>query len=136
MPDIMHSLTIKSPAEKVYQALTEQKVLAGSWTPGVVAQAKVGFPLALKLGTVLKMKITKLEPGRNVTWSVTEGIPDWEYAQIIWELAPASKTSKEGFEMAVVLTCLTWGTNPKKIRLVLIGFPGMARIAGYLGNLG
>ena len=90
MPDIMHTLTIKAPAEKVYQALTEQKDLAAWWATEAAAQAKVGSLLVFKLGAALKVKLTKLEPGRNVTWLVTEGIPGWDNTEISWELETVS----------------------------------------------
>ena len=95
MPDILHELTIAAPVEKVYHALTDQKGLASWWTPVVAAQAKIEsiaeftFP-----GIVLKMRISRLEPGRGVTWSVVEAVPDWNDTQVTWDLTPVPNGTK------------------------------------------
>ena len=73
MAGSLHELTIAAPAEKVFRARTGKEGLSGWWTPGVTAQPKVGtiaespFP-----EIVLKLKVERLEAGRNVTRSVVE----------------------------------------------------------------
>jgi len=87
--DILHELKIKAPADNLYRALVDKEGLSGWWIPGVVTQSKVGSIAEIPFGdAVLKLKIERLEPGKNVTWSVVEGVPDWTKTQITWDLTP------------------------------------------------
>ena len=40
--DIVHVIDIKATPERVYQAITNQRDLAGWWVPKTKAEAKVG----------------------------------------------------------------------------------------------
>ena len=95
MADILHELTIKSPIEKVYRALTEAQGLSGWWTSGSKAQPTVGtiseFPFP---GIVLKLKVDSLEPGKKVVWSVAEAVPDWNDTLITWDLTDVEGGTK------------------------------------------
>jgi len=88
--DILHLLKVKAPADRVYRALVEKEGLSGWWMPGVVAQPRVGSIVEIQFagGAVVKLKIDRLEPGKNVTWSAAEGVPDWDNTLITWDLTP------------------------------------------------
>ena len=89
MADILHELKIKAPADRVYRALVDKEGLSGWWIPGVVTQSRVGSIAEIPFtGTVLKLKIDRMEPGKNVTWSVVGGVPDWNNTLITWDLTP------------------------------------------------
>lgn len=68
MPDICQEVVIAAPAEVVFAALTEQKGLAGWWTPNVTAEPVVGTVARFGFGPtyVKQMLVAELEPTRRV----------------------------------------------------------------------
>jgi len=89
MADILHELKIKAPAGRVYRALVDKEGLSGWWIPGVLTQSRIGSIVEVPFtGAALKLKIDRLEPGKNVSWSVVEGVSDWDTTLITWDLTP------------------------------------------------
>ena len=79
MPDIKHLVTINTPVEVVFKAVTEQEGLAGWWTKETVAAPEVGGILEFKFGDKYhnKMRVTKLEENRRIEWECFEGDQEW-----------------------------------------------------------
>lgn len=97
MFDILHEVTIEASPDKVYQAITEEKGLAGWWTTHTTAQAKVGTisEFGFEGGNMIfKMKVDKLEPGHTVQWTPLQGAPDWGGTVVTWDLTPVEKGTK------------------------------------------
>ena len=72
MAEIKHQINVKAAPEKVYAAIATQAGLRSWWTADANAgqtvggRAEFGFD---KRGTVFRMKIEKLDPGKRVVWS-------------------------------------------------------------------
>jgi uncharacterized protein YndB with AHSA1/START domain len=79
METIKLCLRIKTPASKVYRALTEQEGLAGWWTQKVVARPEVGFVNEFRFESrwLNKMKIIRLEPDTEVEWECIGDTEEW-----------------------------------------------------------
>src|SRR5579862_6433045 len=88
MADIKHYVVIKTLAEKVYRAITEQDGLAGWWTRETIAKAELGFINEFKFGKQYhnKMKVTKLEKNKFVAWECVGGDKEWIGTQLTFEL--------------------------------------------------
>jgi uncharacterized protein YndB with AHSA1/START domain len=97
MADILHELTIAASPEQVYKAVTEQDGLASWWTQRSTAQPKVGTTAEFGFmggQFTMKMKVTKLEPFKEVDWDVLQSGPDWAGTHITWDLTPVDSSTK------------------------------------------
>ena len=97
MADILHELTIKASPAHVYAAITEQSGLAAWWTRDATAQPAVGTVSMFQFGggqVTMKIRVDELEPGRKVTWTPLEGVPDWPGTRVTWDLAPTDGGTK------------------------------------------
>ncbi|RYZ29406.1 MAG: SRPBCC domain-containing protein [Sphingobacteriales bacterium] len=79
MPNIHQAILIASPAESIYQAITQTEGLSAWWTPGSSAKAEVNsiarFPFGD--GYYKEMKIVQLVPGLFVKWICSKGDNEW-----------------------------------------------------------
>lgn len=88
MPNIKHYLSISSPVDKVYRAVTEQEGLAGWWTLETRAKPEVGFINEFKFGEkyLNKMRITEIQPNKRVSWLCIVGDKEWVGTKFIFDL--------------------------------------------------
>ena len=90
MVDIHQTLRIIAPADRVYQAITEQEGLRGWWTRQARAEPVVGhvneFPFAS--GDFNAMRVFTLEPVSRVEWECVEGAGEWIGTRIVFQLEP------------------------------------------------
>ena len=95
MKSIYHQLRIAAPAEKVYEAITTQKGLAGWWTPGTTAKAETTSIARFEFGQKYfkEMKVTKLEPSRKVEWLCVKGYEEWIGTTITFEIETDEKST-------------------------------------------
>lgn len=99
MPDIVQELTIEAPPENVFTAITQQDEITQWWANYVTAEPAVGSLAELRFdnGEVMRMEITDLTAGKNVSWLVRQA-PQyahlWEGTTITWDLAPTSNGTK------------------------------------------
>jgi predicted ester cyclase/uncharacterized protein YndB with AHSA1/START domain len=94
MPDIIHQLSIKASADRVYRALTEASDLAGWWTTDVVAEPTMGSVAAFGFGdrrTVIRMRVEELFPSSLVSWRCLGGIEEWTDTTLRFELKPTDR---------------------------------------------
>lgn len=95
MPNIRHELIIAAPAEKIYNALTNQEGLSAWWTPNTNAQPEPGsiarFPFGS--GYFKEMKIIALEPSRRVDWLCITGADEWVGTAISFQLYAGDKNA-------------------------------------------
>ena len=85
---IEHLNTIKVPAIKVYDALTNRDGLAEVWTTELNVNAEIDFVKEFTFGKETdRMKITELRPGKKVEWLVIESDPQWIGTVISFELS-------------------------------------------------
>jgi uncharacterized protein YndB with AHSA1/START domain len=90
MISIYHRLLIEAPSEKVYEALTTQKGLAGWWTPETTTHMETGSIARFAFGPdyFKEMKIEKLKPSNKVKWLCIKGYEEWIGTTISFELQP------------------------------------------------
>ena len=87
MPDILHRVGIKASAEKVFEALSEQKGLAGWWTKNTKASPTVGFVNQFRFGeNGNDMQVVELVPGTRVKWRCVDGAPEWIGTELTFDL--------------------------------------------------
>ena len=75
MADILHRVGIRSSADKVFEALSEEKGLAGWWTQNVKASPEIGAidQFGFDDHGYNHMKVLELSPGRRVKWHCVDG---------------------------------------------------------------
>ncbi len=130
--DIVLSVNIQTTPERLYEALTTQKGLAGWWTPDVKAEPTVGavdeFYFGGFGGAVVKFRVDKLEPGRHVAWSGVQQIfPDWEGTLILFDITPGDESvnlrfSQTGFESlggTYAVSNYSWAQFIRSLKLLL-----------------
>jgi uncharacterized protein YndB with AHSA1/START domain len=120
MPDILHRVGIKSSPRKVYEALTEEKGLAGWWTKKTKASPKVGNVNQFRFdeGGFNDMEVIELVSGKRVKWKCVNGAKEWIGTELTFELKPIKDTtvvlfSQRGWKREVEFMhyCSTkWGT--------------------------
>jgi uncharacterized protein YndB with AHSA1/START domain len=91
MAEIEQQIPIKAAPDKVYAAITTPAGLRSWWTADTKAEEKVGGKAEFgfdKRGTVFRMKIEKLDPGKSVVWNCHGDHPEWVGTILTWELRP------------------------------------------------
>ncbi len=92
--NIYHRLLIEAPVEKVYEAITTQKGLAGWWTTETIAKPEVGSIMKFSFGDYHKeIKIEELKPYSKVKWLCLKAFPEWIGTTLTFELEPHAKGS-------------------------------------------
>jgi uncharacterized protein YndB with AHSA1/START domain len=95
MPDIMHSLKINAPAEKVYQAIATADGIRNWWTRDAAIEPRLGG-----IGEfgffgrrfVAKVKIIDLKQPASVKWQITNAA--WPGDMIEFDLRPEEKHTR------------------------------------------
>ena len=91
MPNILHQIKIHASPERVFDALSTADGLRSWWTTDVAAEpiegsiAEFGFQ---RRGTVFRMRIDELVPGRRIAWSCLGDHDEWEGTRLEWHLSP------------------------------------------------
>lgn len=93
---LMHSVTIDAGADKIYEAISTGKGLAGFWTKDSHAEPRVGSIAKFGFGgPTLEMKVDELKPGKLVRWSAHSVFPGWEGTTVTWEIVAAKDGAHE-----------------------------------------
>lgn len=94
MIDIIHRIGIKSPAAKVYNALTSLEGLAHWWTEEVTGDGKVGGKIEFcfrsetdDLKGKMVMEVQELNAPGEVRWRCIEGPDEWIGTDITFQLS-------------------------------------------------
>lgn len=80
MKTILHTVDIKAPPGRTFEALSKREGLAGWWTTTVEAEMKVGGRIDFTFGKIFHpvMEITVLdETGRVTAWKCVGGHEPW-----------------------------------------------------------
>lgn len=126
--DIVHSTDIATTPERLYEALTTQKGIAGWWTPDVKAEPVVGSINEMKFqGTTLKFRVDELEPVRHIAWSSVEVPSQWEDTRVLFDITPDGdmvnlRFRHVGFaslEGDFGITSYSWAQYVRSIKLLL-----------------
>jgi uncharacterized protein YndB with AHSA1/START domain len=88
MFDILHRVGIRSSADQVFEALSEEKGLAGWWSKNVTASPMVGAVNKFRFGDrgFNDMKVAELVPGRRVRWHCVDGAKEWIGTDLTFDL--------------------------------------------------
>lgn len=94
MVDIIHRIGIKSPAARVYDALTSVKGLSNWWTEEVEGDGKVGGKIEFRFRTpsgelkgTMVMQVLTLKASKEVRWRCVDGPAEWIGTDITFELS-------------------------------------------------
>jgi uncharacterized protein YndB with AHSA1/START domain len=90
MAEIRHQVPINATPQRVYAALATSAGLRGWWTADSKADEKIGGKAEFgfdKRGMVFRMKIEKLEPGKQVVWTCHGDQPEWNGTTLTWNIA-------------------------------------------------
>jgi uncharacterized protein YndB with AHSA1/START domain len=126
--DIVHSVDIKTTPDRLYEAITTPKGLAGWWTPQVKAEPTTGALNEFYFeGTTLKFRVDKLEPVRRVVWSSIQVPPDWEGTHVLFDITPGDNTVNLRFghmgfastDGSFGVTSYSWAQYLRSIKLLL-----------------
>ena len=101
MSELKHQILIKATPEKVYAAIATQAGLQGWWTADSKTESKTGGEAEFgfdKRGTVFRMKIERLEPGKRLVWSCQGDPPEWNGTTLTWDLSPRGEDTTLRFE--------------------------------------
>ena|SRR2546423_8601209 len=102
MADLRHFVLIKAPAKTVYAAITGQDGLSSWWTKQTIAKPEIGFVNEFRFGQSYhnKMKITKLEKEKLVSWNCIGGDKEWIGTEIRFELEEKNGNTRLMFTQA------------------------------------
>jgi uncharacterized protein YndB with AHSA1/START domain len=90
MTALKHQVPIDTTPAKVFAALATQAGLRHWWTADVKADEKAGGKAEFGFDErqmVFRMKIEKLEPGKQVVWSCHGDHPEWNGTTLTWNIA-------------------------------------------------
>ncbi|HKP94232.1 MAG TPA: SRPBCC domain-containing protein [Fibrobacteria bacterium] len=94
MVDIIHRIGIKSPATRVYKALTTLEGLAQWWTEETAGEERIGGKIKFTFRTPtgelkgeMVMEAKELNPPKNVRWRCVDGPPEWVGTDVTFELS-------------------------------------------------
>jgi uncharacterized protein YndB with AHSA1/START domain len=93
MADIQHFLDIKAPADKVYNAVTEQKGIASWWVSDAAAKPEIGAVIEFNVGKPYhtQIKVTNLIENKLVSWECIGGDKEWVGTKMQFELSENDK---------------------------------------------
>jgi uncharacterized protein YndB with AHSA1/START domain len=89
MAELKHQVPIAATPAKVFAALVTRAGLRSWWTADVVTDEKVGGKAEFgfdKHQMVFRMKIKKLETGKQVVWSCQGDHPEWKGTTLTWNI--------------------------------------------------
>ncbi len=89
MADMHHEISIAAAPEKVYEALTAEEGLRSWWTADSVAESTVGSIAEfgfMNRGTVFRMRVDELVPGKRVVWSCLGDPEEWKDTKLVWDI--------------------------------------------------
>lgn len=94
MIDIVHRIGIKSPAPRVYRALTSLEELSGWWTEEVQGDGRLGgkidFVFRKRTGDLrgnIVMEVKEAKGPSDVRWRCVEGPAEWIGTDVTFQLA-------------------------------------------------
>src|SRR5882672_2618980 len=100
MADIIHRVGIKSPASKVYAALSTVEGVAGWWTKDTTGTSKVGGTVEFRFYNddktvkgAMGADVVQLDQNKLVQWRVKSGPPEWIGTDITFDLKQEGDTT-------------------------------------------
>lgn len=87
MADIKQKLVIKTNADNIYKAITNQEGITQWWCKNTTAKPETGFVNVFVFGeNRIEMKVTVLVPGERVEWECIQATEEWMNTGVSFEL--------------------------------------------------
>jgi len=87
MADIVHKISVNSPAETVYNAIATVDGLKGWWTENVEGESEEGKQLSFNFPeTDPVMDIMELIPHEIIKWKCADSVKEWKDTILTFEL--------------------------------------------------
>jgi uncharacterized protein YndB with AHSA1/START domain len=127
MAELKHQIAIKRTPEKVYAALTTQAGLRHWWTTDANGEEKAGGKAEFgfdKRATVFRMKIEKLNPGKEVVWKCHGDNSEWAGTTLTCKISGEKgmsvlRLTHSGWKAATELYAIcnsSWGELMHRVR--------------------
>ncbi len=100
MPDIVHRVGIKAPAEKVFQSLSTIDGYRGWWTSRATGNPSKGG--VITFFDNVDMKVEECKPNELVKWKCVRGPDEWMNTEVVFRLR------QDGDETFVLFTHANW----------------------------
>lgn len=88
MPSIHHLLTIKAPAERIFQAISTPEGLCSWWTTEAAGQPILGaeYQFFFTKDSDWRAKVVEITPPLQISWQMTQADADWTPTQLHFQL--------------------------------------------------
>lgn len=93
MVNIIHRVGIKSPLEKVYEALSTKAGISGWWTEDTSGVSQTGKTIVVRFRAPdgnevgsMDIEVIDLIPGNKVHWKFTAGPQEWIETEVVFDL--------------------------------------------------
>lgn len=93
MAHIIHRVGIKAPVQKVFEALSTTKGIAGWWTEDTTGNSELGETIVVRFFSPegkevgsMHMEVKALDPIKRVEWFFTAGPEEWIRTNVIFDL--------------------------------------------------
>ena len=93
MVNIKHRVGIKASSQKVYEALSTLKGIAGWWTKNTSGESEIGKTIVVRFHTPegkevgsMNMEVQDLQPEVKVHWKFPAGPPEWINTEVLFDL--------------------------------------------------
>ena len=101
MSEIKHLFHIAAPKEKVYEALTTIKGLAGWWTTQTTGDCMCGGTIHFRFGSLGNdMKVISMKKDEWVQWECIAGPEEWVGTRLTFQLNSCEGRTRVRFEHA------------------------------------
>ncbi len=87
--DLVFHVDIDASHEAIYRAVATEEGLKSWWTADTEADERQGGKAVFGFngrGTVFRMNIVELSPGKRVVWECTGENDEWEGTRLEWEI--------------------------------------------------
>jgi uncharacterized protein YndB with AHSA1/START domain len=92
--DILLAVEMEAEATTITDALTTKEGLSSFWTHDVVADPEAGTEARFGFAAAplpLVLRVDRIEPGREVTWTEPRNFPYWDQTTITWTLSDGAE---------------------------------------------
>ena len=109
MVHIKHRIGIKATPQKVYEALSTLKGIAGWWTKDTSGESEVGKTIVVRFHTLegkevgsMNIEVQALAPESRVHWKFADGPPEWIGTEVHFDIR------QEGAYAIVLFSHVNW----------------------------
>lgn len=119
--EIMFAVDIDAEPKAVYEAIATEEGLKSFWTPDVDAAPEVGSVARFgfeKAPMDIRMRIDRLEPDAEVTWTCVGDFPYWADTTVSWRMQP----NPEGPGTRLLFSHTGWPEDQPEYEYASVGY--------------